>query len=240
MTDRRGPYLIFMLLVSTLSLVILGVTALSGLTAQQKSVLALADDAICVLFFFDFLVSLYRAPDRAAYFFRWGWLDLLSSVPMVDALRLGRLARIVRIVRVLRGIRASRVFAQFLFARRAQSAFLGVALLSLLLVVTSSIAILQFEQPPVSNIASAEDAVWWSITTMTTVGYGDRYPVTTEGRAIAAFLMVCGVGLFGALSGFVASWIMKPEQQQQESEIAELLAEVQALRREMAARAEAP
>ena len=56
-----------------------------------------------------------------------------------------------------------------------------------------------------ANIKTAGDAVWWSVTTVTTIGYGDRYPVTFGGRVVAMCLMVAGVGLFGALSGIVAT-----------------------------------
>jgi len=56
-----------------------------------------------------------------------------------------------------------------------------------------------------SNIKSAEDAIWWTIVTVTTVGYGDKYPVTTEGRVIGILVMVAGVGLFGTYTGFIAS-----------------------------------
>jgi voltage-gated potassium channel len=95
-------------------------------------------------------------------------------------------------------------------SQRRESAFLASLLLALLLVVSCSIAILQFEIPAGGNIASAEDAIWWAITTLTTVGYGDRYPVTSEGRLVAVFLMVSGVGLFGTVSGLVASWFVSP------------------------------
>ncbi|WP_338327313.1 potassium channel family protein [Porphyromonas gingivalis] len=56
-----------------------------------------------------------------------------------------------------------------------------------------------------SNITTAEDAIWWSYVTITTVGYGDKYPVTTEGRIIAMFLMTAGVGLFGTFTAYIAS-----------------------------------
>ena len=58
------------------------------------------------------------------------------------------------------------------------------------------------------NIKTAEDAVWWSVSTMTLVGYGDKYPVTTEGRIIGMILMFAGVGMFGGLSGLVASFFL--------------------------------
>jgi voltage-gated potassium channel len=73
------------------------------------------------------------------------------------------------------------------------------------MVLFSSIAILQFETTAESNIKTAEDAIWWSYTTLTTVGYGDKYPVTTEGRLIAMILMTTGVGLCGTFAGYIAS-----------------------------------
>jgi voltage-gated potassium channel len=80
----------------------------------------------------------------------------------------------------------------------------------------SSVAILQFETDPNSNIKTAEDAIWWSYVTITTVGYGDKYPVTTEGRIIAVILMTVGVGLFGTFTAFVSSWFVKSNEQTQE------------------------
>ena len=77
------------------------------------------------------------------------------------------------------------------------------------MVIFSSVAILQVEDDPNSNIKTAEDALWWAYVTITTVGYGDKYPVTTEGRIIAAFLMTMGVGLFGTFTGYVASWFVE-------------------------------
>lgn len=81
------------------------------------------------------------------------------------------------------------------------------------MVVFSSIAILQFETLPNSNIKTAGDAIWWSYVTITTVGYGDKYPVTPEGRIIAAMLMTVGVGLFGTFTAYISSWFVKAENQ---------------------------
>jgi len=226
-TGKSHPYLLFMLGLSLLSLAMLAAMNVDGLNADQKSVLALADNMVCLLFFGDFLYTLHKAPNRLGYFLRWGWLDLLSCVPMVDALRVTRLARILRIIRLLRG---AKILGAFLLARRAESAFMAMCLLAILLVVTCSIAILQVENVPGSTIRTAGDAVWWAITTITTVGYGDRVPTTTEGRLVASFLMLFGVGLFATLSGFIAHWFLKPNQRDQDSEMATLIAEVRALR----------
>jgi voltage-gated potassium channel len=110
----------------------------------------------------------------------------------------------------LRGVKSARILGQFAAGRRAESALLASLLLSLLLVVFCSIAVLEFEVPAGGNIASAQDAMWWAVSTMTTVGYGDRYPITAEGRLVAIFLMAAGVGIFGVMSGLVVSWFLSP------------------------------
>ena len=95
------------------------------------------------------------------------------------------------------------------FKNRAQGTFISVAIFAILIVVFSSIGILIVENDVNSNIKTAEDAIWWAYVTVTTVGYGDKFPVTTEGRFIAIILMSTGVGLFGTFSGFIASWFVK-------------------------------
>lgn len=164
------------------------------------------------------------------YFITWGWLELLSSIPTLSITRWGRIARIVRIFRILRGLRAAKILTTVVLRHRAENSFLAASLVALLLVVFSSIAILQFETAADSNIHTAEDAIWWSFTTITTVGYGDHFPVTSEGRFVAVMLMCAGVGLFSVFSGFLASWFLAPEAESSESEISALRQEIIALR----------
>jgi voltage-gated potassium channel len=225
-----GPYQLFMLSLCLFALIALAMDTLLPLGASTRDVLRYADTAVCALFLVDFLVQLARAPSRWHYFVRWGWVDLLSSIPMVDVLRVGRAARIMRILRVLRGVRSTKLLAEFVLGRRAQSAFLAATLVSILLVVFASIAMLQFEQTPGANITTAQDAVWWAVVTLTTVGYGDRYPVTGEGRVIAGLLMIAGVGLFGTFSGYVASWFLASGGNSEKDDIVALRTELASLR----------
>ncbi|MGE0021904.1 MAG: potassium channel family protein [Draconibacterium sp.] len=89
--------------------------------------------------------------------------------------------------------------------------------MAVLLIIFSSIAILQVENAPNSNIQTAEDAIWWSYVTITTVGYGDKFPVTTEGRIIASVLMTAGVGLFGTFTAYIASLFVTDKKTEEEN-----------------------
>jgi voltage-gated potassium channel len=178
--SNHEPVGLFQLIVLILSVVVLG--ALFADTAfklppQISNVLQTVDTLVCVLLLSDFAVRFYRAKSKLT-FMKWGWIDLIASIPNIPILRIGRLVRILRVIRLLRAIRATHKITSLIIC----------------------------EQPePTANIKTAEDAVWWSVATITTVGYGDKYPVTAEGRVLAMMLMVCGAGMFGLVSGLVAS-----------------------------------
>jgi voltage-gated potassium channel len=223
-------YQVFMLALCIYALAGLGAEAAYPPGSEIRVLLTYADTAVCVMFLADFCVSFYRAENRLRYFFTWGWLDLLSSIPTFDAARWGRAARIARIVRVLRGIRATRILTSLVLEKRRQSGILAAALLALLLLTIASISILHVETDPRSNIKTAEDAIWWAMTTITTVGYGDHFPVTSEGRFVAGILMCAGVGIFGMFSGFLASWFVAPDTKQERTDVDALRQEIRDLR----------
>lgn len=112
---------------------------------------------------------------------------------------------------------------------------MAASLGALLLVTFCSIGVLHFESGAEANITTAEDSVWWAFATLTTVGYGDRYPVTTEGRIIAVLLMGAGVGLFGTFSGLLAAWFLGPSAASSEEDLGKLREEVAKLRQALEA-----
>nr|WP_294859469.1 ion transporter [uncultured Fluviicola sp.] len=174
------------------------------LSPETSKLLTYFDYAICAFFFFEFLYRFMYAENKLV-FMKWGWIDLLSCIPMVDFLRAGRILRLIRLFRIIRAFRSSRQLLNHIFANKAKGALTSVSVLAILLIIFSSIAILAVETDPKSNIKNAEDAIWWTYTTITTVGYGDKYPVTTEGRILAMILMTFGVGFFGTFTAYIAS-----------------------------------
>jgi len=225
-----ASYQLFMLVLCVYALAVLGIGTVVRLDPGVRAVLEYADYAVCFQFFLDFLISLWCAENRLKYLVTWGWLDLLSSVPMLSAARWGRVGRIMRLFRVLRGFRATQILTTVVLKHRAGNSFLTASLAAILLIVFCSIAILEFENSADGNIKTPEDAIWWAVSTVTTVGYGDRFPVTSEGRFVAAILMCAGVGLFSTLSACLAAWFIMPQTQDKDGELSSLRREVALLR----------
>jgi voltage-gated potassium channel len=206
-SDEKARLSIFELGLLIFTLAALGLLALDTVRPFPGDAGRIArwlDHFACALFFVDFCVRFARA-DSKATFLKWGWIDLLACIPFVSEFRYARVVRVLRVIRLLRGVRLVQRLREILRHQQREAGATSLVLTAILLVVFSSISILICEQSDNANIRTAEDALWWSVTTLTTVGYGDKVPVTTEGRALAMGLMVAGAGMFGALTGLVAS-----------------------------------
>jgi voltage-gated potassium channel len=199
------------------------------LPPKVEELLIWIDNLVCLVFIGDFIYNLVTAESKWGYL-KWGWIDLLSSIPNIQILRWGRFVRVFRILRIMRGVRSTKQIVGFLFANRAKGTFASVALISFVLVVFSSIAMLNCETSPDSNIKTASDALWWSVVTITTVGYGDYYPTTLTGRIIAVALMTAGVGLFGTFTAYVASFFFQQDGAADARRDEQILAELKAVR----------
>jgi voltage-gated potassium channel len=201
---------IFVLLLSVLSLINI---VLVALTFRQSiaNIILIVDAVLCLVFLGDFLRRLRRAPSKRGYFIdELGWLDLLGSLPAPGL----RLARVFRVVRVGREVRhyGMRNLAHLATSNRAGNSLLATVFLTILVLQFGSMAILRAEDDAADgNIRTASDALWWCYVTITTVGYGDQYPVTNLGRNIGVAVLTIGVGLFGVLTGFMANLFLSPK-----------------------------
>jgi voltage-gated potassium channel len=175
------------------------------------TVLSVMNGLLTVILFADFVYRLATAPSRSAYFFRqFGWADLLASIPLLQlkVLRVFRLARVFRLLRA-NGVR---VIGNRLLRNRAGSALLTLLLMGILVLEFGSLWMLALEQTaPDANIVNASDALWYTIVTISTVGYGDQFPVTTGGRVLGAIVIVIGVGIFGTFTGYLANLFLAPK-----------------------------
>ncbi|MCX4761660.1 potassium channel family protein [Streptomyces sp. NBC_01275] len=185
--------------------------------------------AVWATFAGDYVVRLALTPRRRE-FVRTHWLDLCAVVlPMLQPLRLLRLVSTLLLVG-----RRARMASQIRVTTYVAGAVVG-------LLMFGSLAVLSVErESPNGNIRTLGDAVWWSFTTMTTVGYGDHAPTTGLGRIIAVGLMLSGIALLGVVTANIAAWFIERfekddvEERAQTEAILALTEEVRALRVEVA------
>ena len=151
----------------------------------------------------DFLYRLFTSPSKLGYFFKgFGWLDLLGSLPFTGP-QLFRLFRAIRIIRLLVDYGASSIGKDIRRDREASSLAM-VSFLVILVLQFGSYVIIGIESPSsLANITTPLDAIWWVFVTITTVGYGDKFPVTSSGRIIGTLVIIIGVVLFSVLTGFI-------------------------------------
>lgn len=215
--EKLGFFNIIILILTIYVLLALLIETVFVLPTETTKLLKFIDNLICLVFFIDFLRRFIKAENKIK-FMRWGWIDLISSIPVIDYFRAGRLLRLIRLIRIVRAFRSSKELVTHVFKNKAKGAFTSVSIFAILLIIFSSIAILQVENTENGNIKSAEDAIWWAYVTITTVGYGDKFPVTTEGRLIAVILMTAGVGLFGTFTAYASSWFVEENGNKNEKE----------------------
>ena len=244
LVQHSSAYNIFILVLTILSLAVM-VLMILPLDEATLQILQVYDNLICGVFLIDFTVNITRArPKRAYWIDQRGWLDLLGSIPSFGGdvfrfaalLRLARLSRLARIGRLLSG-KAKTALIKDIVDNRGQYAIFITLLLMLVVLTTSSVLILQFESTsPDANIQTGGDALWWAVVTITTVGYGDFYPVTALGRSVGVVVMFSGVGIIGALASILASILVpSPKEPEVDPAVAGMESELAGVRGELAA-----
>ncbi len=205
----RSPlYQLLMLVLSVYVLLTMSISTLFVSDPEIQSVMQTIDAWVCLLFFADFVMLYLQAPNKRAYM-KWGWIDLVSSIPMVDPFRWGRIARIIRIVRVLRALKSLRVIHEAV----QKSPFETLSMMMFLVVFFScSISaglILEFERSTDSTIQTASDALWWAALSVLNAKSDMLPPVSTEGVLTTVFLNKIGLLLFAYINASTIAWLLK-------------------------------
>jgi len=216
---KNPGYEIFIAALSILSIINLVLMYVVQDESLDK-VLAIMNVPLTLIFFIDFLYRFKTAPSRSDYFWRnWGWADLLASLPFQQT-KILRVFRLVKVYRLLQEYGARNV-ARAVFKDRAGSALLMLLFIGMVVLEFGSLEMLRLEaNVPGANITTASDALWYIIVTMSTVGYGDQYPITNPGRVLGTVIIVVGVGIFGTLTGYLANLFLSPQKAQETDEAA--------------------
>ncbi|HXV91784.1 MAG TPA: ion channel [Pseudonocardia sp.] len=187
----------------------------TSLTPLARGVLDVLLWATWAAFGADYLVRLVLAERK------WRYVGTHLLELLVLVLPFFRPLRALRVLMVL-GVLNRQLRDDF----RGRVAIYVAATVALVTFV-ASLAVLEAERDaPDSSITTFGDAVWWTLTTITTVGYGDRYPITAEGRVIAATLMIAGIGLLGIVTASLASWFVQKLRQAGQQVVDEVTEEV--------------
>lgn len=184
-------------------------------TPETLTVIRRIDMMVLVIFALDYGYRFYTA-DQRKRFARSNIPDLIAIIPFSSVFRLARLARLLRLIRLSRMSRLTRLVRAAAFLRVLYKKVEGIlktnGLIYMLcvtgvLVVTGGVAIMYFED----TMSNFGDAIWWSLVTTTTVGYGDISPQSLGGRVIAGILMILGIGLLGMVTGSIATYFLSPQ-----------------------------
>lgn len=222
--DRLRRVLDLPMIVLSLGFVVVLVVpaAYPHLSPTARSELNAADYGLWAAFFVEYVALVATAPRRWEYVRRHPFDLLLVAIPFL---------RPLRALRALRVLVAFGTAAQRSREKVLSRAALAAAVVAVTMVMLMALVVLDAERDASgSNLRTFGDALWWAAATITTVGYGDHYPVTAAGRAVAVVLMVTGISLLGIVTATIAAWFVKITGQERDDQMQQLRADLTAVR----------
>lgn len=218
--------------------IILVIFELAGVLSLNSGPWAWVDDAILVFFTGDYLVRFWRAPQKGV-FFRTNIFDLLAIIPFSSIFSFFRLARLMRLFKLAQLFRLFRLVGFIGKLRNQITRFLRTNGFGYLLWTSLVILVLAASLYAYAEHVSWGEALWWAITTTTTVGYGDVAPQTVVGKWAATLLMLVGIGFIGALTSTLTSYFSErhttSDYQKLQRHLAEIERQNAELKRDLAA-----
>lgn len=208
----------------------------TSMSASTRTAIDAADYGIWAVFAIEYCLKLFLAPERW-HFVRTHVFELMLVVfPMLRPLRIVQSTRAFRLLGLGRAVAAAGSGAKEARASLSSRTATYCVLLIVLLVLVASAVVLDAEREVAgTNISSFGDAIWWAVVTVSSVGYGDHYPVSAVGRTVASAVMVLGIGLVSVMTASFAAWLVKQDEKVEDARISELTEQVTALNAQVAA-----
>lgn len=200
-----------------LSVISISIETMPGLSPEWEHLLAVSEIVTLTVFALEYLLRLWSAERPLGYVFSfWGIIDLIAILPSIlmagtdlRSLRIFRLVRLLRLLKLMRYARAAdRLGDAFAEVREELVLFLLMAFMVLYL-CAAGIYIFENEAQP-DQFASIPHSLWWAVATLTTVGYGDVYPVTAGGKIFTALVLFIGLGIVAVPTGLIATALSRP------------------------------
>lgn len=183
---------------------------------DQLSILNWIDLCVTLFFIVEFTFKLMLAPKKS-FFVKNSFVDILAILPIFRVFRLARSARLLRIVRLFKTVRAGRVLKSDLIKDKTHVLFRteNTAMITYLImsIIFGTVGIMVFEKGNNDSFVSIGDGLWWCIVTITTVGYGDMFPITIGGKLVAVSIMFVGLSVYALLTGAISTMLLERAQQ---------------------------
>lgn len=215
--NKRSRYFAFFIqFLILLSIVTFSMETIPDLKPQTRAILESIEIVCVIVFTVEYILRIYVADNKARFIFGFfGIIDLVAILPFylsfgID-LRSLRALRFLRIFRILKLVRYNSAMIQFTRAIKiVKEQILLFLFTTVILIYFSAVGIYYFEneaQP--EHFSSIFDSLWWAIITLTTVGYGDVYPITVGGKVFTFFILMIGLGIVAIPTGIISSALTK-------------------------------
>lgn len=206
------PYALFSNIVIVVAVLVYALSTLPTLSPAMRLTLQLAEVFVITVFATDYVLRLTSAPKPLKYALSfWGVIDLIAFLPALilagTDLTSARLLRLIQLARILKLTRLASAFDNMLAAvREIREQLLIFLILTLIVLFLSAVGIYQFEHKAQPDVfVSVPHALWWSVATLSTVGYGDIYPITAGGKIFTAIILLIGLAVIAVPTGLISA-----------------------------------
>lgn len=198
-----------------LSIILFTIITLPNLTAETKKIILITEYIITVVFIIEYVIRIICAENKIKFIFSfYGLIDLIAILPILlgmfnlNFVRIFRLLMLMKIMKIVRYSKSLNIFFKAIISVKEQ--LIMFTFLSLFVIYLSATGIYFFERQAQPEVfASILHSMWWAVATLTTVGYGDIYPITFGGKLFTSLILIVGIGVISVPTAIIASALTK-------------------------------